>query len=109
MKVLFICSRNDQRSKVAEAYFSRKYPKHDFKSAGTNYTKCKKLGTNKLTDDLLLWAEKIYVMQEHHHNMIKKYGSVQCNEKITVLHIPDNIYKDENDLIDQLKNKVVLS
>ncbi len=109
MKVLFICSSNDQRSKVAQEYFCIKYPKYDFKSAGTNYNKCKNLGTNKLTDDLLIWADKIFVMQEHHYNMIKKYGTVQCNDKVTVLNIPDDYQNHEKNLIEQLKNKVILS
>ena len=106
MKILFVCSNNDQRSTYAEKYFSKKHPDYDFKSAGTNYKKCEKLKTQKLTDELLVWADKIFVMQQHHHNMIRKYGTIQCDEKVTVLDIPDD-YTNQNEKLKELLDQRV--
>ncbi len=108
MKILFICSRNDQRSKTAERHFSSKYPAHQFKSAGTNYKKCEQLNSTKLTDELLTWADLIFVMQQHHHNMIRKYGTVQCDDKITVLDISDDYQDHKSALINVLEDKIKL-
>ncbi len=81
MKTLFICSANKQRSKTAEAYFARKHPEYNFKSAGTNIKICRKEGTTELTEDLLQWADKVYVMEKKH---LEHYQ----NENIFSLKVP---------------------
>lgn len=72
MKTLFICSANKQRSKTAGDYFAAIYPDQEFQSAGTNLKICRKEGTTELTEDLLTWADKIYVMESKHLAQIQK-------------------------------------
>lgn len=92
MKILFICSANKQRSKTAEDFFAANYPDHEFMSAGTNLKICRKEGTTELTEDLLTWADKIYVMESKHLVQIQKSTGSKYYGKIKVLNIPD-IYK----------------
>ncbi len=106
MKYLFICSANKQRSKTAEDYFFEKFPEYEYKSAGTNTKICRKEGTTELTEDLLEWADKVYVMEKKHLDQIKKHTGSKYYSKINVLGIPD-IYKYyDADLITILEEKV---
>ncbi|HBY69318.1 MAG: phosphotyrosine protein phosphatase [Flavobacteriaceae bacterium] len=106
MKYLFICSANKQRSKTAEDFFAQKYPEHKFLSAGTNVKICRKEGTTELTEDLLEWADKVYVMDKKHLEQIQKNTGSKYYSKINVLNIPD-IYKYyDADLITILEEKV---
>lgn len=106
MKFLFICSANKQRSKTAEDFFAQKYPEHEFLSAGTNTKICRKEGTTELTEDLLEWADKVYVMEKKHFYQIQKHTGSNYYSKINVLDIPD-IYKYyDTDLIAILEEKV---
>ena len=89
MKILFVCSANKQRSKTAEDYFAAKHSNHEFLSAGTNLKICRKEGTTELTEDLLKWADKVYVMEKKHLDQIQKHTGSKYHEKITILHIPD--------------------
>jgi predicted protein tyrosine phosphatase len=90
--ILFVCSANKQRSKTGEDYFSVVYPKLNFKSAGTNIKTCEKEGTTPLTEDLLIWADVVLVMEEKHRQLIKQHTSGKYGNKIIVLSIED-IYK----------------
>tara|TARA_R110001583_G_scaffold1444_5_gene11462 strand:- start:1679 stop:2005 length:327 start_codon:yes stop_codon:yes gene_type:complete len=106
MKTLFICSANKQRSKTAEDYFAEKCPEHNFKSAGTNRKICRKEGTTELTEDLLEWADRIFVMEKKHFGQIQKHTGSTYYSKIEVLNIRD-IYKYyDADLIAILEEKV---
>jgi len=106
MNYLFICSANKQRSKTAEDYFAEKHPEHNFKSAGTNLKICRKEGTTELTEDLLIWTDKAYVMEKKHLGQIQKHTGSKYYSKTNVLDIPD-IYKYYNaDLIKILEEKL---
>ena len=76
-------------------------------SAGTNTKICSKEGTTELTEDLLIWANKIYVMEQKHLDQVQKHTSSKYYNKITVLNIPD-IHKYYDDaLIALLEDYVV--
>lgn len=108
MKLLFVCSANKQRSKTAEDYFASKYGSHEFLSAGTNLKICRKEGTTELSEDLLQWAEVVYVMERRHLEQIQKHTGSTYYSKIKVLGIPD-IYKYyDGGLISILEEKVLL-
>lgn len=108
MKILFICSANKQRSKTAEDYFSEKCKDHHFLSAGTNTKVCRKEGTTELTQDLLQWADKVYVMERKHLDQIQKHSGSNYYTKLEVLDIPD-IYKYyDSKLISLFENKIQL-
>lgn len=107
MNILFVCSANKQRSKTAEDYFALNYPDFTFLSAGTNSKICRKEGTTELTEDLLIWADKVYVMEQRHLEQVKKHTGSKYYNKITVLNIPD-IYKYyDAELISILDEKLV--
>lgn len=108
MRYLFICSANKQRSKTAEDYFAQKYPNHEFLSAGTNLKICRKEGTTVLTEELLAWADIIYVVESKHLNQIQKSTESKYYAKIKVLHIPD-IYKYyDPELLKILEERIIL-
>ncbi|PHQ27799.1 phosphotyrosine protein phosphatase [Leeuwenhoekiella nanhaiensis] len=108
MNYLFICSANKQRSKTAEDYFAAKYPQVQFLSAGTNLRLCWQEGTTPLTEDLLHWADRIWVMEQRHLDHLKKTGSSKPYNKVTVLHIPDHYPYYDPELIRLLEEKVRL-
>ena len=77
-------------------------------SAGTNLKICRKEGTTELTEDLLKWADKVYVMEQRHLEQIQNHTVSRYYSKIKVLAIPD-IYKYyDGVLIELLEEKVSL-
>lgn len=104
--ILFVCSANKQRSKTGEDYFSTILPNLNFKSAGTNIKLCEKEGTNPVTENLILWADIVFVMEEKHLKLINQNTSNKYNNKVINLSIED-IYKYyQKELIDILLAKV---
>lgn len=89
MNILFVCSANKIRSKTAEDYFSQKYPDMNFLSAGTNPKICAKEGTTFITRDMVEWADKIYVMENKHKNLIITHTNSKIGNKVVVLNIQD--------------------
>ena len=108
MKILFICSVNKQRSKTAEDYFAQKLPKHEFLSAGTNIKICRKEGTTELTEDLLEWADKVYVMKKKKLDRIQKHTWSTYYSKSTVLDIPDVYQYYDKGLLKILEERILL-
>lgn len=103
-KVLFVCSANKDRSRTAEDYFSEKYPTLRFDSAGTNEKICFQLGTQVITEELLQWADEIYVMETKHKKIIETFSKEKY--KINVLYIPDRFAYGNNELIALLDDKL---
>lgn len=108
-KILFVCSANKQRSKTAEDFFSEKYPSHEFLSAGTNLKVCRKEGTNPLSEQMLAWADQIYIMERRHKDLIRKNTGSNYGSKIIVLDIFDSYKYYDRSLIELLKSKISLS
>lgn len=108
MNYLFICSANKQRSKTAEDYFTEKHPEHKYRSAGTNIKVCRKEGTTELTEELLEWAGKVYVMEKKHFEQIKKHTGSKHYSKITVLSIPDVYQYYDKALLRILDERIML-
>lgn len=108
-KILFVCSANKQRSKTAEDFFSEKYPNYEFLSAGTNLKICRKEGTNPLSEDMLAWADQIFVMERRHRNLIKENSNFNYESKIIILDILDKYKYYDRTLIDLLESKISLS
>lgn len=97
MNILFVCSANKLRSKTGEDYFSEHYPKINFQSAGTNQKICNKEGTVFLKEDMLVWADIVFVMENKHLKQINEVTSNKYRSKIVVLSIEDkyNYYQKE--------------
>jgi len=87
MKILFVCSANELRSRTAEDHFSQKYPEVEFSSAGTNHKICKQKGTTPLEEEMLKEADIVYVMENKHKDVIIKNVGDAYNKKITFITI----------------------
>ncbi len=100
--VLFICSQNWHRSKTAETIFSNNQSLN-VKSAGTNT-----YAETPLSNQLLTWADTVFVMEPHHkQSILKRFDSSIIQDKqIIVLDIPDRYHYMDPTLIDMLKRKV---
>ena len=106
--ILFVCSANKDRSKTAEDYFSQNYPGYNFKSAGTNQKICQQLGTNYLTEEALLEADKTYVMENKHlEAILKRFGNHHFR-KIEVLNIRDVYNYGDSLLVQEFEKKISL-
>ena len=101
MNLLFICSRNQWRSRTAETIF-RDEPVVDVKSAGTE-----KSARIRLTRKLIDWADIIFVMENKHQSrVLDLYGEMPDTKKIIVLDIPDHYQYMDEELIGELRDVV---
>lgn len=97
MKILFVCSANTNRSPSFERYFSKHFPKHEFRSAGTYY------GYPYQVDaEILRWADKVYVMDLSHAKFIyDKYPTYY--KKVETIGISDQYDPDSRELIELIQ------
>lgn len=81
---LFVCSQNKLRSPTAEHIFAD-IPGIATLSAGTNRD-----AEEPLTDELVAWADVIFVMERPHRNKLqKKHRAALKDKRLVVLDIPD--------------------
>lgn len=84
-RVLFVCSQNRLRSPTAEQLYAR-HPDLEVASAGTNND-----AETPLSDELVDWADLIFVMERAHRNKVqKKFRSALGNARVICLDIPDD-------------------
>jgi predicted protein tyrosine phosphatase len=101
-KVLFVCSANLQRSPTAEQVFGNLSDEWQTKSAGILPSS----GRNSVSQKLIDWADLILVMEaEHAEHIQTNYNSNP--DKIKVLNIPDVYVRNDPELIQELKKKVL--
>ena len=63
----------------------------------------------KLTGELILWADLIFVMESEFEEYIKNtFPEVASSKKIICLNIPDNYYFMEPALIELIKSRVAI-
>jgi predicted protein tyrosine phosphatase len=99
LNILFICSRNQWRSRTAETIFNN-HAEHDVRSAGTA-----KNARIRVNEKMILWADLIFVMEKHHREIIKEnFGMVSIDKQIVVLDIPDDYEYMDHELIQMLKS-----
>lgn len=99
MNLLFICSRNQWRSRTAETIF-RKSKEHSVKSAGTAVS-----ARVKINQKLIDWANLIFVMEQKHQEILME--RFDCKEKeIIVLDIPDHFHYMDTELVKELEETV---
>jgi len=83
--VLFVCSQNKLRSPTAEQVFAS-YPGIECASAGLNHD-----AENPLTEELLEWAEIIFVMEKAQRaKLTSRFKKHLQDQRIICLNIPDN-------------------
>ena len=84
VNVLFVCSANLDRSPTAEALF-QDAPGIETASAGTNND-----AVTPLSEELILWADLIIVMERAHRDKIRKrFRSSLKAQRVVCLDIPD--------------------
>lgn len=100
-KVLFLCSQNRLRSPTAETIFSRKEG-IQVASAGLESG-----ATRPVTDDLISWADIVFVMDRGHLNKLRKrLGRAYEAKRVICLNIPDEFEFMDPDLVKLLEARV---
>lgn len=99
--VLFVCSQNRLRSPTAEQVFSS-LDTIEVASAGLNQDAEIPLG-----NELVEWADVIFVMENAHRNKLRNKFKAQLKDKqVVCLDIPDDYDYMDPELIHLLKTKV---
>jgi predicted protein tyrosine phosphatase len=99
--VLFVCTANIQRSPTAENLFQGWNGRWEAKSAGILPEPEGRL----LTQELIDWADLVVVMEAVHAYHINTYFKCDQN-KLRILGIRDRYYRDDPELIKELRKKV---
>ncbi len=98
MNVLFICSRNQWRSRTAETIFKNNQ-KHNVKSAGTENE-----ARIRVTEKLIRWADLIFVMEKKHWERLRdKFGLLIDDKEIIILDIQDDYKYMDAELVEILE------
>ena len=100
-KILFICSQNRLRSPTAEQVYAKR---EDLlvSSAGLNND-----ATNRVSGELLEWADIIFVMEKSHLNRLrKKFRKHLKGQRLICLDIPDIYEYMEPALIEVFESKL---
>ena len=101
MNVLFVCSRNQWRSRTAETVF-KDSKHHVVESAGTENG-----ARIKVSEELIEWADIIFVMEKRHKERLQqKFDQSLDEKKIITLDIHDNYRYMDEELIETLKTSV---
>jgi predicted protein tyrosine phosphatase len=101
-RILFICTANLDRSPTAEALY-RDDPRYDVRSAGTA-----PFATTPLTREMLLWADRAFVMCERHdrHHTEIKMRFPKLDTPIVDLDVEDRWPRDHPELVKRLLKKL---
>lgn len=100
MKLLFVCTAGQQRSPTAAKLF-------EGMGYLTDYAGIHGLGDRGLSAKKLEWADLVIVMEEFHRAYIKQhFPEYFNNHRIHVLNIPDIYYRDDPELIENIKEKM---
>lgn len=98
---LFVCSQNRLRSPTAEHIFADT-PGVNTLSAGTNSD-----AEEPLSDELVEWADVIFVMERTHRSKLRKrHGRALKDQRVIVLNIPDEYDYMAPDLVTLLNEKM---
>mgnify|MGYP001560939067 CR=1 FL=1 len=90
MHLLFICNFNMNRSPLAASLFDNS-PYYEARSAGLYPLGGGEIKTTPVTQELIDWADKIFVMsekEEKHLTLLKERFNIG-DKKIEVLEVPD--------------------
>jgi len=101
-RILFVCTANIDRSRTAEDLY-RDDERYEVRSAGLA-----PFATVLLTRDLLLWADRVFVMSEEedqHRTLIRiRFPEVEC--PVVDLEVPDRWHRGDRALVDLLKRRL---
>jgi predicted protein tyrosine phosphatase len=99
---LFVCTANVDRSRTAEDLYAAD-PRYEVRSAGTA-----PFATVPLTRELLLWADRVFVMSEREdrHETLIKIRFPEIDRPVTDLDIEDRWPRGHPDLVRQVLKKL---
>lgn len=98
--ILFICEGNKQRSPTAEALYKRSI--YTVKSAGISHR-----AYVVVDEQILQWADRIFVMEKRFRNKIRKrWPHIYKEKSIICLYIPDDFDFMEESLVGLLTLKL---
>jgi protein-tyrosine-phosphatase len=103
MNVLFVCTENVARSRVAEKRFRELQgptARHAVRSVGTAPHAARRLTTRDLA-----WADVVGVMEPGHRDVVRKYWPHHAG-KVVVLGVADLFLPDEVELREALESKL---
>lgn len=106
MKILFLCTANMQRSKTAEELFQALDDGNIYRSAGLSEKYVTKANSILCNEEMLQWADKVYVFENTHILRIEKYTGSKYLQKIINLNIPDNYQYFQRELVLLILRKV---
>lgn len=97
MKALFVCNQNKHRSVTAQELFADQF---QTKSAGL-------YNGTPLTDQLLEWADIVFVMDDEQRRDIgQRFPKQYLNKQIISLNIPDTFAYNQPELKLLLKSRM---
>ncbi|WP_116127771.1 low molecular weight protein tyrosine phosphatase family protein [Lewinella sp. IMCC34183] len=100
-RLLFICSRNEWRSRTAETLY-RNDDRFAVRSAGTA-----KSARTRVNAAMLEWADTILVMEEKHRDiLLSRFERRAWADRIVVLEIPDEYRYMDAELVGELRAAV---
>lgn len=101
-RVLFICEGNLHRSPTAERLYSAT-PGIEPRSAGLSH-----LARVQVTDDLLIWADIVFVMEKRLHGMLRqRFPKELENKELVCLDVPDDFQFLQPKLFAVLTEKLI--
>jgi predicted protein tyrosine phosphatase len=100
LKLLFVCSANQDRSPTGEDIYKNQ-PGFEAKSAGTML----EYATVPISKELIGWADLILCMENHHRVKVLKLNP-DAKGKTVVLNIPEIYYRGHPELVRLIKEKV---
>ena len=94
-RILFVCTANVDRSRTAEDLY-REDERFEVRSAGVA-----PFATVPLTRDLLLWADRVFVMNEREdqHRTLIRIRFPDVDRPLTDLDIEDRWWRGDPDLV----------
>jgi predicted protein tyrosine phosphatase len=99
--VLFVCTHNISRS-VTAAHLFRESAAHEVRSAGTS-----EYARVPVSLELIVWAARIFVMEEDHLSFLREhYADALVEKEVVCLDIPDIYLPLEPELITVLREKL---
>jgi protein-tyrosine phosphatase len=101
-RILFICTANVDRSRTAEDLY-RADPRYEVLSAGVA-----SFATQPVTRDLLLWADRVFVMCERQdrHRTLLKMRFPEVDRPIVDLDVEDRWVRGDPQLVRRLLRKL---
>ncbi|TAE21337.1 MAG: protein tyrosine phosphatase [Cytophagales bacterium] len=98
MKLLFVCSRNQWRSRTAEDLFKNRSG-IEVRSAGTEPS-----ARIRVTAKLIDWADLILVMEKRHwQRLSERFPNETADKNFDILDIPDEYGYMDPELVEMLE------